>query len=547
MPAAAAPFRITSLLRQAAESLILLAVAVVLFRGFAAEGFMISTGSMAPTLLGYHRRVICPECHYRFARGAATEDDHPAGAIASTGPQSTPRDLEQTCCPNCGLSDIMTQAIPRNEGDQLLVRKLAYEFRDPHRWEVIVFRNPEDPQQAYVKRVVGLPGERIEVRHGEIWANGQQCRKPYLVQKAMRIPVSDLHNQPQDTDPDWRSRWQPAVTRSGWSFFDGRVRYSRGHESSPNEAPIAGSPDWLEYRHWIRAGGTHLTSVALPDWPSELQVPDPAVSNVTYEAGMLTCRGVLTDFERQRWLAGSDQPRFAAAIEALFEKSHVAPIYDEYGYNASGDLELYPLKDFMVSLRIQDLTGAGDLQLELNDGRCAFRVVLQPSSRTLELWSDVSAVPLQRVELAGTSPADELQIDFSLIDHQVLCAINGSEVFTPLAYEAHEAPLPVQRPVRIGARNVTFELSELVLYRDVYYTPKQNDRAELQGDEFFVLGDNSPVSVDSRCWKVPGIPRSSLIGKPLFVHLPSRQGEISWGGSVRHVRLPDFSRVRVIR
>jgi len=61
------------------------------------------------------------------------------------------------------------------------------------------------------------------------------------------------------------------------------------------------------------------------------------------------------------------------------------------------------------------------------------------------------------------------------------------------------------------------------------------------------LGDNSPVSVDSRAWNNPAVPRNSLIGKPLVVHLPSRTGKVSWNGTVHHFRLPDFSRVRLVR
>ena len=66
-------------------------------------------------------------------------------------------------------------------------------------------------------------------------------------------------------------------------------------------------------------------------------------------------------------------------------------------------------------------------------------------------------------------------------------------------------------------------------------------------DEYFALGDNSPVSVDSRCWESPGVPERSLIGKPFVVHLPSRPGRIALGGKVTYVRVPDFSRVRYIR
>ena len=58
-------------LRALTEWLVLLALAVTLLRGFAVEGYMISTGSMAPSLLGYHARVTCPSCGLIFAHGVA--------------------------------------------------------------------------------------------------------------------------------------------------------------------------------------------------------------------------------------------------------------------------------------------------------------------------------------------------------------------------------------------------------------------------------------------------------------------------------------------
>lgn len=62
-----------------------------------------------------------------------------------------------------------------------------------------------------------------------------------------------------------------------------------------------------------------------------------------------------------------------------------------------------------------------------------------------------------------------------------------------------------------------------------------------------MLGDNSPVSIDSRSWDDPAVHRSMLIGKPFLVHLPSRPGRLWWGGQDRYFRVPDLARIRYIR
>jgi signal peptidase I len=55
-------------------------------------------------------------------------------------------------------------------GNYLLVDELTYSFRDPQRGEVVVFRYPADPKSFYIKRIIGLPGERIVLEGGRITA-----------------------------------------------------------------------------------------------------------------------------------------------------------------------------------------------------------------------------------------------------------------------------------------------------------------------------------------------------------------------------------------
>ncbi|MBI2057541.1 MAG: signal peptidase I [Candidatus Yanofskybacteria bacterium] len=54
------------------------------------------------------------------------------------------------------------------DGDYLLIDEISYRFRQPQRGEVIVFRAPEDKSQFYIKRIIGLPGEEIQVRENKV-------------------------------------------------------------------------------------------------------------------------------------------------------------------------------------------------------------------------------------------------------------------------------------------------------------------------------------------------------------------------------------------
>src|SRR5580698_1168491 len=59
-------------------------------------------------------------------------------------------------------------------GDRLLADKLSYKFEHPHRGDVVIFYYPRDPQQVYVKRVVGLPGEDVEIRSGDVFIDNRK-------------------------------------------------------------------------------------------------------------------------------------------------------------------------------------------------------------------------------------------------------------------------------------------------------------------------------------------------------------------------------------
>ncbi len=77
------------------------------------------------------------------------------------------------------------------DGEFVLVNKLAYKFGEPQIGDVIVFHFPRDPDEEYIKRVVGLPGDSIEVARGVVYVNGSPLVEPYIVDR-----------------PNYQTQWQ---------------------------------------------------------------------------------------------------------------------------------------------------------------------------------------------------------------------------------------------------------------------------------------------------------------------------------------------------
>lgn len=65
-------------------------------------------------------------------------------------------------------------------GDRVIGSRLYYLRHEPARGEIIMFDYPDDPQTLYIKRIIGLPGEHIEISDGVVYINGEALDEPYL-------------------------------------------------------------------------------------------------------------------------------------------------------------------------------------------------------------------------------------------------------------------------------------------------------------------------------------------------------------------------------
>jgi len=394
---------------------------------------------------------------------------------------------ERAVCPNCGYAENDLYLRPDLDGDRVLVHKSVLRLRSPKRWEVVAFRRPGRADRVLVKRVVGLPHESVRIEKGNVYVDGQVQRKGLAQQQAMAVLVHDSSFQPiLDPLPPPRWRFGPD---SQWGSNGGRF----AHSSTAEDEPI----DWLVYHHWRRVAG------AAGDDPESLVVESP-----------------VTD------LCGYNQSR---------------PRREEH-VNAVTDL--------MLSMRLVETRGQGLLVIRATDGRDEFDVRLDPVRHRYEILQNGRPVPAS----IGRIPSwdGELEIEFSLFDHQVLLAFNG-ETRARWPYEpAPTPPKPTAQPLAIGAQGLGVLIREVRVYRDVYYTRPsfadgrsgRDEPVQLGEDQYYVLGDNSPISDDSRTWpEGTAVPARLVVGKPLFVHFPAPRARI--GNWVFQV--PDPARIRYIR
>ncbi len=146
---------------------------------YVVESFSITSNSMAPTLVGWHRTGICPQC---------------AQPVMIPAPDVGLHDVPGICSRCMSVSKVDSTKIftDRREPDRIFVNKLG----KPNRWDLVVFRSPKDPASELVLRVVAFQGEQVVIKDGFIWVNGAKQTPPasiaqvrYTTQVGSGFPV----------------------------------------------------------------------------------------------------------------------------------------------------------------------------------------------------------------------------------------------------------------------------------------------------------------------------------------------------------------------
>jgi signal peptidase I len=193
---------------------------------------IVASGSMAPALVGPHRQWLCAGC----------------GRVFVCGLESLPAPGASAVCPNCGAENDADQGEDRL-GDRVLIDRSAFLWRSPRRWEAVVFRCPDDARMLCVKRVVGLPGETVQIQEGDVLVNGAVAPKDFAAGQAMAVRVYDT--------PQLDQRWQSEPVHDWQSTPEGYVHPEKEEKrrgfgrANPPLKPV----DWLTYHHEQRFVG----------------------------------------------------------------------------------------------------------------------------------------------------------------------------------------------------------------------------------------------------------------------------------------------------
>jgi signal peptidase I len=87
-------------------------------------------------------------------------------------------------------------------GDYILTSKISYKFDTPKRGDVIVFKSPKNPNIDYIKRIVGQPGDRVEITDSLVYVNGQLLQENYIAAKTTIFEGGFMQNNVEVAVPE---------------------------------------------------------------------------------------------------------------------------------------------------------------------------------------------------------------------------------------------------------------------------------------------------------------------------------------------------------
>ncbi len=566
--------------RETVESIVIAFVLAFLFRTFEAEAFVIPTGSMAATLMGRHFDVTCPECDYRFQVGAQTEENEALNEKNHMLPPAI-----ECVCPMCRNRFALTDSGPDHRpkepiynGDRILVNKFSFDLAAPDRWNVIVFRFPEDAKTNYIKRLIGLPDEIIRIRDGDITVSHDggktfdySHRDLPKLQAMLKVVYDNDYALERFIERGWPARWRdsgggawkPAENSAGkidWKTFVASGKPAAGQAA--NGGPAGES--WLRYYNYI---------ATKEDWqyfePNRKNKQSKPILWGGPTGERLPTPQPITDF-----------------------------IAYDIGSGRMGRDYRETVDDLAVDFQADVQAAEGRIVLELVKHGQPFQCVLDLAAGTAEMrvpWAKPGEQP--RAKEGCISRTGSYRLFFANVDHELTLAINDRTVKfdKPTTYEfPDDRTAASDSPVGIGSSGAGVQVSHLRVLRDIYYTyevrrddpndqrgytplPKYDERTAPNGwpknidwvcfpteaaeklsqskadvhrddqfyfvgpGQYFALGDNSPLSADGRLWRnMHFVDRRLLIGKALFIYWPH-----SFDSPVPY--FPNFSRMRFVR
>ncbi|MHC5062379.1 MAG: signal peptidase I [Planctomycetota bacterium] len=414
--------------------------------------------------------------------------------------------IEAYQIPTSSMQPTMMGSTASGVYDRILVDKIRYELFEPERWDIAVFRYPLRVKQNYVKRIVGIPGDHLRIAGGNIYqiesGDGLDPGELSAIQKPEAVQ-----------DALWREVFPARMAIAGETrtleYFNGR------------------GGKWEEIDGGLRVDMNRARNGATLSYS---RTKDGGLSNRLYD-------GYSADIGQK--IQTETSPMELEHVQDLRLQCSVTP-------EGSG-LEIE------MEIGVQGSSGKGlRFSLTSEAGKARIRVDEAGEEKLASEEFDLSVASGTEATVAFAHLDDRCHV---WLDGDLIASLDTSDFKTleVLSPEASEGRAGVSARIRLdGVKSA--ELRDLRIHRDQHYTTSSRPRAEprilqVPQGQFFMMGDNTLQSVDSRDWQQLEV---AVIEEDLMVDPRTHPDATRLRGNLRPVELssdpdPDENPVPVMQ
>lgn len=343
-------------------------------------------------------------------------------------------------------------------GDFLIVNKTAYIWQNPQRWDVVAFRYPLNQHKIFVKRIVGLPGEEIAIKNGNLYNNSKIIRKPSNIQAELRHKIFD--SQQKNISEFWQkmNSTEDEQDTSGWKFSPQNTMAFIQTEQ----------PSWLRYKEEI--------------WDVYEPYQDRFFWKRAYPNHVVNGQNRVGEIELHIEVTPHEHGQFLSEIRSGSRRFFLMLAVQSSYNNKISNVESMKIPSNQSEPQIAS-------QLSIYNGENDIPEAQYSSSCCL---------------IEGIANI----ITISNYDEQVHVNVNSHLIFDyDYATILEKAPSSIYDiEIYIGAQHGSFLFSLVQIYRDIYYISRHNlwagaESWQIPTNSYFLLGDNSSNSHDSRDWQ----------------------------------------------
>ncbi|PCJ62577.1 MAG: signal peptidase I [Planctomycetota bacterium] len=354
---------------------------------------------------------------------------------------------------------------PEDGGDKVLVNKLYYKFYDLKQWDVIVFVPPHQ-NQLYIKRLIGLPNQKLQIINGDLYVEGKICRKPKVVEESMLYKFYDS------------------------SLENGPLAHFRAFQAKDKWLPVGDK--WKIEKNMFSFNHLDGLGKIIFNLPIDSRISSHRMTNIQKAANFT-------------YKDSNGRGDIATSLDSS----------DSHKYFKVGDIAV----DLVFNLK----KGMGEFIVNIIENNHTYALKVDASTKKMSLFMDN-----KKVKEADIVLKENTTLSFRNVDDRLKASVGQSSL--EYEFESNDQMSTTSTAeLNFSCKNLSLSFKNLKIRRDVFYHHEDNVQGTFENDiktyhigdkQYLCFGDNVHQSLDGRAWGY--VEEHKIKGRAEYILMPIR-------------------------